>query len=357
MNDHTPAVKARLGMFIAIGLAIFVIAIFFIGKQQNLFNPVFKVTTNFNNVSGLLVGNNVRYSGINVGIVDNITIINDSTVQVVMLIRRNVQEFIKSDSQAGIGSEGIIGDRVLIITQGSNAAPTVRDGQHIPSKEPIEPELIIASLYTSAVNAEVITFELAQIMLNANNGEGNIGRILQDTTIAENITQTIANFRRSSEGFDETIEITQRNVFEFMEKLQETAAKTEIASQELGEIMTKINSGQGSLGAIIHDTTMAATFRQTLINVEQATHGLDENMQALKENFFFRRYFRRLEREEQRQIEEDIKLEERRQLEQDKRIEEQRKLEEDLRFEQQRQLDEEARHEEQRKLEEDAQLE
>jgi phospholipid/cholesterol/gamma-HCH transport system substrate-binding protein len=137
MDNYTPAFKARLGMFIAVGLAIFVIAIFFIGRQQNLFNPVFKVTTNFQNVSGLLVGNNIRYSGINVGIVDNITIINDSTVQVDLLIRKNVQQFIKADSQAGIGSEGIIGDRVLIISQGSNDAPTVQDGQHILSKEPV----------------------------------------------------------------------------------------------------------------------------------------------------------------------------------------------------------------------------
>ena len=56
---------------------IFVFAIFLIGKQKNLFNPVFKLTTTFNNISGLQVGNNIRFSGINVGTVDNINIIND----------------------------------------------------------------------------------------------------------------------------------------------------------------------------------------------------------------------------------------------------------------------------------------
>jgi phospholipid/cholesterol/gamma-HCH transport system substrate-binding protein len=244
MDNYTPAFKARLGMFIAVGLAIFVIAIFFIGRQQNLFNPVFKVTTNFQNVSGLLVGNNIRYSGINVGIVDNITIINDSTVQVDLLIRKNVQQFIKADSQAGIGSEGIIGDRVLIISQGSNDAPTVQDGQHILSKEPVETDIIMASLQASAANAEIITNQLSQIMMDVNSGEGALGRLIQDPAIADNITQTIENFKKSSEGFDETIEVTKQHVFEFMEKLQLTAAKTEIASQELGEIMTKINSGR-----------------------------------------------------------------------------------------------------------------
>jgi len=310
MDNFTPAFKARLGIFIAVGMAIFIVIIFFIGKQQNLFNPVFKVTTDFQNVSGLLVGNNIRYSGINVGIVDNITIINDSTVQVNMLIRRNVQQFIKADSKAGIGSEGIIGDRVLIISQGSNQARTIQDGQHILSTEPIETDLIMASLQTSAANAEIITLQLSQIMTAINSGEGTIGRMIQDTTIADNISQTIANFKKSSEDFDETIEVTKENIFEFMDKLQLTAAKTEIASQELGEIMTKINRGEGSLGAIINDTTMAANLSETIVNLRNSSLGLDENMQALQQNFFFRGYFRRLERRESRRIEEEIKLEE-----------------------------------------------
>ena len=121
-------------MFITGGLALFVIAIFIIGKQKNLFNPVFKLTTTFYNVSGLQVGNNIRFSGINVGTVDNIKIINDSTVQVDMLIRKSVQQFIKADCEAGIGSAGIIGDRILIITQGSNDAPLAKDGQQIAIK-------------------------------------------------------------------------------------------------------------------------------------------------------------------------------------------------------------------------------
>lgn len=133
MGAKTQNLQVKLGIFIFIGLVIFVVAIFFIGKQKNQFSPVFKVTTSFYNISGLQVGNNVRFSGINVGIVDNIMIINDSTVQVDLLIRKDVQEYIKADSQAGIGSSGIIGDRILIITQGSFDAPMAKDGQYIVS--------------------------------------------------------------------------------------------------------------------------------------------------------------------------------------------------------------------------------
>lgn len=306
MDKHTPGFKARLGMFIVGGIVIFVIAIFFIGKQQNLFNPVFKVTTNFYNVSGLQVGNNVRFSGINVGIVDNISIINDSTVQVDMLIRKTVQEFIKADSQAGIGSEGIIGDRVLIITQGTNNSPIAEDGQHLLSKEPVETDAIMVSLQATAVNAEVITLQLAEIMTNVNSGQGMLGRLIQDTTIAENVNQTIENFKKSSEGLDETIEVTKENVFAFMEGLQATVAKTEVASDQLGEIMMKINNGEGAVGMLLKDTVIVNNIDETIVNLKESSKSLNENMEALKHNFLFRGYFRRQAKaEEKKRIEEE----------------------------------------------------
>ena len=298
MENHTPKFKARLGIFIAVGIAIFVIAIFIIGKQQNLFNPVFKITTNFYNVSGLQVGNNIRFSGIDVGIVDNIKIINDSTVQVDMLIRKDVQQFIKADSYASIGSEGIIGDRIIIITQGSNSARMAEDGQHILSKEPIETEEIMKSLKSSAESAEIITVQLAEIMMNINSGQGTLGRLIQDSTIAENINQTIGNFKKSSEGLDQTIEVTKENVFAFMESLQKTAAKTEVASNQLGEIMTKINNGEGAIGMLIRDTTIVNNIDETIINLKESSIGLNENMEALKQNFLFRGYYRRQAKEE-----------------------------------------------------------
>jgi phospholipid/cholesterol/gamma-HCH transport system substrate-binding protein len=308
MENHTPPFKARLGIFIVVGIAIFVVAIFIIGKQQHLFNPVFKITTNFSNISGLQAGNNIRFSGIEVGIVDNIKIINDSTVQVDMLVRRDVQQFIKADSYASISSSGIIGDKIIVITQGSRNSQMAEDGQHILSKEPLETDDIMKSLKTSAESAEVITLQLAEIMMNINSGQGTLGRLIQDSTIAENINQTIENFKKSSEGLDETIEVTQQNVFAFMESLQKTAAKTEVASNELGEIMTKINSGEGAIGMLLKDTSIVNNIDETIINLKESSVGLNENMEALKHNFLFRRYYRQKAKKEAKE-EEKILLE------------------------------------------------
>jgi phospholipid/cholesterol/gamma-HCH transport system substrate-binding protein len=211
METHTQKFKIRLGLFIAGGLAVFVIAIFIIGKQENLFDPVFKLTTTFYNVSGLEVGSNIRFSGINVGTIDNINIINDSTVSVDMLIKKSVQQFIKNDCKAGIGSAGIIGDRILIISQGSYDAPLVKDGENIESKEPVETEAIMESMQITADNAAIISSQLAEIMINMNSGKGTLGRLIQDSTIAENIDRTIINLRKSSKGLNENMNAAKEN--------------------------------------------------------------------------------------------------------------------------------------------------
>jgi phospholipid/cholesterol/gamma-HCH transport system substrate-binding protein len=211
MDTQSPKFKVKLGLFVAAGFAIFVIAIFLIGRQKNLFDPVFKLTTTFYNVSGLQVGNNIRFSGINVGTIGNIVQINDSTVQVDMVIKKSVQQFIKTDCLAAIGSEGIIGDRVLIITQGSSVAESVKDEEFILSVEPVEMDAIITSLAITSGNFEIISKQLAEIMIKINSGNGTLGRLIQDSTIAENINNTIINLRKSSKGLDENMNAAKSN--------------------------------------------------------------------------------------------------------------------------------------------------
>jgi len=211
MDTHTQKFKIRLGLFVAGGLALFVLAIFIIGKQKNLFSPVFKLSTSFLNVSGLQVGNNIRFSGITVGTVDNIRIVNDSSVQVDMLIRNDVRKFIKSDCVVAIGSEGLIGDKLLIITQGTFDAPEIKEGQYLASAEPVEIDAIMASLQGTAVNAEIISEQLAEIMIKVNSGKGTLGRLIQDTTIANDLSQTMTNIKSSSKGLNENLNAAKEN--------------------------------------------------------------------------------------------------------------------------------------------------
>ena len=211
MENHTSQFKIRLGLFILVGIGLFVLGIFIIGKQKNLFNPVFKLTANFRNVSGLQVGNNIRFSGISIGTVDNVAIINDSTVRVEMLIKKEVQKFIKTDTKASVGSEGIIGDKIVVLSQGNSSNKIVKEGQMIASTEPIETDAILQSVKVTAENAAIATAEIATLVKKINNGEGTLGRLIQDKTMADNIDKTIVNLKKSSKGLNENMEAAKSN--------------------------------------------------------------------------------------------------------------------------------------------------
>jgi phospholipid/cholesterol/gamma-HCH transport system substrate-binding protein len=227
MEPNKEGFKIRLGIFISVGLALFIIAIFIIGKQKNLFDPVFKITSKFKNVSGLQVGSAIRFSGINIGTVDNIEIVNDSTVDVTMLIKKDVKKFIHADSKAGIGSEGIIGDKLIVISQGSSEAKLIRENQNIQSTEPIETDAIMSSLKTTADNAAIASEEINLILGNINRGEGTLGRLIKDKTMANNIDKTLINLKNSSKGLNENMEAAKHNFLlrGYFKKKEKEAAK------------------------------------------------------------------------------------------------------------------------------------
>ena len=76
-----------------------------------------------------------------------------------------------------------------------------------------------------------------------------------------------------------------------MASLRVTAYNAEIVSDELAEIMIKVNSGKGTIGRLIQDSSIAENLSQTMVNIKKSSKGLDENMQAAKHNFLLRGFF------------------------------------------------------------------
>lgn len=231
MEKNKEKFKIRLGLFAIGGLLLFVAAIFVIGRQKNMFDPVFTINATFYNVSGLQVGNNVRFAGINVGTVNEITIINDSMVAVEILVKTSVQSFIKTDSEVAIGSEGIIGDRLLIISQGGANSPIVKEGDYLSSSEPVETDAIISSLEVTALNAELMSYDLAEIVANINSGKGILGKLINDSTMAKDLSKTMDNLESSTKGLDQNMEAVKGSIL-FRNYFRKKAKRAEEAKEE-----------------------------------------------------------------------------------------------------------------------------
>lgn len=220
----------KLGMFVTIGLVLFVMAVYFIGKQKNLFGSTFHITSQFKTVSGLEVGNNVRFSGINVGTVEQIQLKNDSTVRVILVMKEDVRKFIKTDATASIGSDGLMGDKVLTISPGQKSTKIIEDNGTIASVDGIEMHDIMKSVKKSVDNIGVISDEIAIFSHSMNNGNGALARLVKDDKMANSVSNTLNNLESGTKGFSDNMEAAKSNFLfrgYFKKKEKEKAKKVE----------------------------------------------------------------------------------------------------------------------------------
>lgn len=201
----------KLGMFVIIGLLLFMITIYYVGKNRNLFVSTFQLKSHFKNVSGLKVGNNVRFSGINVGTVNQIEFLSDTVVSVNFLIKKEVQQYIKTDAMASIGSDGLMGDKVLTISPGGVSTKIVKDNDRIASNAAIEMEDLMKSVKVSIDNAGIITGELAEFTYKMNNGNGALSKLMNDQSFANDVDATMSNMKKATKGLNENMEAAKHN--------------------------------------------------------------------------------------------------------------------------------------------------
>ena len=239
MAGNTSKYALRVGILVAFGCLLLLVLIFFVGRQQNLFGATTTIKTLFSNVSGLQVGNNVRFNGITIGTVSDIMLLNDTSVLVLMMIENEKLPFIRKNSRTTIGTEGLMGDKVITISSGSGEFPAVKENDYLSSLTPIELDAIMGTLQNTAENAEIISSELAMILFKVNNGNGVLSRMLADTTMAENFAQTMENLENSSKSLEENLDAAKksfilRGAYRKMKK-DEEAIKKEEAEQKKKE--------------------------------------------------------------------------------------------------------------------------
>ncbi len=264
----TSSQKIRIGIFTIVGLAILVLGIFLIGRNQNMFGDNFKVYGTFKSVGGLQEGNNIRFAGINVGTVESITIISDTIVRVDMLLASKIKPFLKTSSLATIGSDGLMGDKLVMIAVGEPSAGLLKEGQKIMTANPMDFDKTMVRITKVAENAETLSASLAGISVQLSQGKGSLGRLLYKDDLAMALEGTVNNMKTMSGS--------------------------------LAGVTTNIKSGKGSIGRLIYSDELAKSLEGTAANakitmatVNDAAFGFSENMKALQGNIFFRGYYKK----------------------------------------------------------------
>jgi len=193
-------------------LAFLLVLIVLIGRQHNLFGNTFTVHANFRNIAGLKTGNYVRFAGINVGTVDNIGIVNDTTVRVDLLLQQSIHPYIKSDVIANIGSDGLMGDKLILLGPGSDGAPVLKEGGQLLAADPADMDKLVAKLGTIADNAASLTGGLSDLVAKVNSGQGSLGRLMSSDKLAKQLESTVSNTKNTVANINQTASSVKDNM-------------------------------------------------------------------------------------------------------------------------------------------------
>lgn len=291
----------KLGIFITLGITILVLAIFLIGDKEALFSSTFEVRAYFKDIQGLKNGATVRLSGIDVGTVNSVEIVNDTTgrVEVVMSIKDDVARFIRFDTRASIETEGLVGNKVVVLKIGTSAAEQVKPGGVIKSQEPIGFAQVIEETQGIMRYTKEITKDLSGIIARVNRGEGSIGKLLVDEELYNDATQLTKRADKSLQAITAELRELTTLFDELGFGVKNVVSNVNAVVTDLDTIIVGVKEGKGALGSmLVQGSRFDSAFVVAIQNIEKTTYDarlaasrLSENMEALKHNWLFKSYF------------------------------------------------------------------
>lgn len=324
--EKSTSKKVSVGIFVVLGTILLVTALYFVGKKQHLFSKNIQLNAVFSDVSGLQLGNNVRYSGVDVGNVSKIVMMAEGKITVEMLVDEKAAKFIKQDAIASIASDGLVGSMVVNIIPGEDkAAKVVNSGDRLQVKMKITIDEILETFSKTNQSAALITSDLSKITQKVVDGKGTLGAILSDSLLENDLRKSIAGMKKTAEGatkamdnvntiiskinYDESAAAvllsdpkTRSQIQNVFANLEKSSKDINQVSQGLDNYVKEIKSGKGAVNYLTQDKTLVKNIDSTVTSVKESADKFNQNMEALKHNFLFRGYFRRLERQKQKEI-------------------------------------------------------
>ncbi|MDX1364396.1 MAG: MlaD family protein [Arenibacter latericius] len=314
----------KLGIFVVFGTVLLVVAAYLIGNKQNMFGKTIPISAIFKNANGVQTGNNVRFSGINVGTVKRIEMINDTVIRIHMIIEEKMQNHIKKDAVATIGSDGLVGSMLINIVPGEGTATHIGPGDELQSLSKVATQDMLNTLSLTNENAALLTEDLLKVSRSLTQGKGTFGRLLNDTLMAEDLHQTISNLKNTSRQANIMImemnqlikqvdlekstagillkdSISGEKMRNIIVHLENSSHEIQKMSENLNSVIGELKEGKGAINYLASDTTLVDQLENTMENVTKGVQNFNEVTEALKHNFLTRRYFRKLEREQRKE--------------------------------------------------------
>jgi phospholipid/cholesterol/gamma-HCH transport system substrate-binding protein len=312
MNESTHRHSIVVGLFVLLGLAILIAGVLLIGNLNRSFQDKIKIVAYVDDVNGLQKGNYIWFSGVRIGTVKSLHILGSSGVEVVMDVDSKIKQYISKDSRVKLGSDGLIGNRILIIYGGTPDTSSVEDGDILRFEKTLAADDLINTLQENNENLKAITGDFKIISRKLADGEGTVGKLLNDNSLYENINSAAASLKGASVKARQLIdsladfssglkkkgtlvhELTSDTVV--FNSIKASVLKlnyiVDTASLFISHIKEAESNPKTSVGVLLHDENTGTDLKETIKNLKKSTQKLDMDLEALQHSFLLKGYFK-----------------------------------------------------------------
>lgn len=326
---NKPFNNIKLGVFVLLGLLFLILLLYMIGRNRNMFGSNFQLKARFENVQGLKAGNNVRFGGIEVGTVKRVIILDDTTMEVVMIVDQKMRSVIHKNAIVSIGTDGLVGNKVINIIAVKEVSPLVDDGDILLSRKQVDTDEMLRTLYKTNNEIALIAANL-KVTIDQINHSTALWNILNDQNLPADIRQSGTNIRQATQHANDMVMILNNIALDLKNgkgslgslltdtafagnlniailKIKAVGDEADSLSQQIskvvGGLQQDVNNGKGVVNALLKDSGMVTRLNKSLDNIQKGTDGFNQSMEALKHNILLRGYFRKQERKEKREAE------------------------------------------------------
>lgn len=310
-----------VGLFIFLGLVIFIVGIFTLGGQQKTFVKSLRVNAVFSDIGGLKPGNNVWFSGVKIGTVKTIKFYGNSQVEVSMRIEQSAQAYIRKDASAKLSSDGLIGNKLIVIFGGNPKTAEIEDGDILQVQKDLSTDDIMKTFQENNQNLIGITSNFKQLSADMVKGKGTVGALLADSNLANSFRAIVMNLQKTTKtsaalagqlsAFSSKLNtkggladkmLTDTSVFNKLsataDQLKQTAAKASVITDNLSKASNKLNSSDNAMGLLLNDAKTAEQVKTTMGNLQESSVKLNDDLEAVQHNFLLRGFFKKKEKAE-----------------------------------------------------------
>ncbi|WP_413997986.1 MlaD family protein [Flavobacterium sp. W1B] len=317
MNESPNKRAIIVGLFIFLGLVFLIVGILMVGNLHETFKKKMQLVTLFDNVNGLQKGDNIWFSGVKIGTVGKVSI-NDKTYVLVNLnVEKNAQNYIRKDAKVKISTDGLIGNKVIVIYGGTSKYDAVQEGDTLSVEKSISTENILNTLQKNNENILAITTDFKSISKKLTTSEGTIGKLLNDNTLYNNINSATVSLNDASAKAKELIGslsnfssklnkrgtlanelVTDTIVFSSIKKSAlQLHQMSEAANLFVTNLKEASNNPNTTIGVLLQDEETALYLKKTIKNLESSSEKLDEDLEAVRHNFLLKGYFKKKAKE------------------------------------------------------------